>query len=150
MEVSMRTNLVRSTLAGLFVAAGVTTLVAACDRDRALGTERDTPRRDVVMADKAASIANAVSSIYEARCQREARCNNVGDDKKYASMDACRSKVQSEWSKDLNLSDCPGGVDQKELSECLAEIRNDDCNNPLDHIGRVAACRSSDLCRALP
>jgi hypothetical protein len=142
----MRTNLVRSGLAGLFVAASVTTLVAACDRnDRALGTERDTRA-----AEKAASIAGAVNSIYEARCAREMRCDNIGADRKYASVDACRSKVQSEWSKDLNLSDCPGGIDQKELSECLQEIRNDDCNNPLDHIGRVAACRSSDLCRALP
>ncbi|WP_438031284.1 DUF6184 family natural product biosynthesis lipoprotein [Sorangium sp. So ce233] len=48
------------------------------------------------------------------------------------------------------FSECPGGIDSNELNECLQEIGNDDCNNPLDTLGRIVACRSSDLCRATP
>ena len=46
----------------------------------------------------------------------------------------------------LNGRDCPGGVDQRELSECLTEVNNQDCGNPLDALGRIAACRASDIC----
>jgi hypothetical protein len=51
---------------------------------------------------------------------------------------------------DLNAKDCPGGIDQKELKECLEETSNSDCKNPFDEAGRLAACRTSDLCRHLP
>ena len=47
---------------------------------------------------------------------------------------------------DLNAKDCPYGVDQKELNECLEAIRKEECNNPLDTISRLAACRTSDMC----
>jgi hypothetical protein len=92
----------------------------------------------------------AVQSIVQSRCSREARCNNIGADRKYSSMTECTSKLTEKRSDDMNLSDCPRGISQKELDECLAEIRNEDCNNPLDSLGRLAACRSSDLCMSAP
>ncbi len=96
------------------------------------------------------SAAAAVKSIVGARCNREARCNNIGADRKYSSSAECNSKLSEDRKDDLNMDDCPRGVSQKELSECLAEIKNEDCNNPLDSLGRLAACRSSDLCMSTP
>jgi hypothetical protein len=96
------------------------------------------------------SAALAVKSIVGARCSREARCNNIGADRKYSSAAECNSKLSEDRKDDLNMDDCPRGVSQKELSECLAEIKNEDCNNPLDSLGRLAACRSSDLCMSTP
>lgn len=132
--------------------------VAACDRDvrhdevgtrTGVDTTRDGKVGTTPMTNKA-TVNNeaALASIVSARCQREARCNNVGADKRWASSEACRGDLTAKGRDDLRASECPGGVVQKELQECLAEIQNEDCNNPLDTLGRLAACRSSDLCKA--
>ncbi|HEX5659270.1 MAG TPA: DUF6184 family natural product biosynthesis lipoprotein [Polyangiales bacterium] len=87
-----------------------------------------------------------VDGIANARCQREKRCKNIGKDKKFASLDACRSQIREDWRGELNAYECPGGVDAKELAECLREVQNENCKNPFDTLERVIACRSSDLC----
>jgi len=89
---------------------------------------------------------SAVEHIVAARCERESSCRNVGPDKNYASSSACIEKLQADMRQDLNAQDCPQGVSQKELGECLTAIRGEACNNPIDTIGRLAACRTSDLC----
>lgn len=88
----------------------------------------------------------AIDRIVAARCAREAACNNVGADKHFTTRDACTVKLKADMRDDLNAKDCPRGIDAKELNECLVEIKNEDCNNPIDMIGRLAACRTSDLC----
>ena len=90
--------------------------------------------------------AAAVQAIAEARCSREARCNNIGADHKYQTVAECKSKISADRSENLNVWDCPRGIDKKELDECMEAIGKEDCNNPLDSLSRVAACRSSDLC----
>jgi hypothetical protein len=93
--------------------------------------------------------ASAVAQITAARCAREQRCNNIGTDKKFDTSDECMTEIRKQWADDLNARECPGGVVQKELSECLDEIRNEDCGNPFDTLGRVTACREGDICKAL-
>ncbi|NUP12156.1 MAG: hypothetical protein HOW73_39420 [Polyangiaceae bacterium] len=93
---------------------------------------------------------SAVKAIALARCEREQRCNNVGEGKKWKDSSQCNADISKDVRDDLNAEDCPGGVDQKELTECLSEIRNEDCGNPLDKLERVAACRESDICKATP
>lgn len=92
------------------------------------------------------SVQAAVQSIVASRCSREARCNNIGTDHKYKSLAECKAKLGEERKDDLDLAECPRGIDKKELDECLAAIQKEDCNNPLDKLSRLAACRSSDLC----
>jgi hypothetical protein len=87
-----------------------------------------------------------VSTIAKARCERENRCHNIGADKKYKTEDACRTSILDSVRDDLDKYDCRRGVDSKELQECLAEVRNEDCNNPFDTLGRLMACRSGELC----
>jgi hypothetical protein len=140
----------------------------ACERDQqALGVDRDKEpttapgeRPKTTAGDKngdkagdqaphaTGAFASALDSIASARCDREAKCKNIGADQKFKSKDACLAEVKKDKVEGLNASECPGGIDQKELGECLEEIRNEDCNNPLDTIGRLAACRTSDMCKA--
>lgn len=103
----------------------------ATDRDEARGT---------------ASNASVMKFIPDARCEREIRCDNIGAGKDYSTPKDCMDEIATEWRDDLNAIECPGGIDRAELSECLEEIRNEDCGNPFDTLGRVVACRSSDLC----
>jgi hypothetical protein len=89
---------------------------------------------------------SAVRNISDARCDREARCNNVGNDKKYASDEVCEDQIKSEWANDLNAYECPKGVVDGELEECLNAIRNEDCNSPFDTLGRISACTAGQIC----
>jgi len=89
----------------------------------------------------------ALGEIAQARCARESRCNNVGEGRRYMNDQACRTVVLNDFSRDLNPTECNAGIDRGELNECMRDIQAEDCNNPLDTISRVAACRTSDLCR---
>ncbi|MBS2013846.1 MAG: hypothetical protein JST00_13235 [Deltaproteobacteria bacterium] len=88
----------------------------------------------------------AIDRLVAARCQREATCKNIGSDKHFSSYDVCSRELRSRVQDDLRASECPKGIDGKELDECLESIRTESCNNPLDTISRLAACRSGDLC----
>ena len=88
----------------------------------------------------------AVNRIVAARCQREAACNNIGSDKHFTNHDTCARELRSKVGDDLKASECPLGVDAKELDECMDSIRTESCNNPIDTISRLAACRTSDMC----
>jgi hypothetical protein len=99
--------------------------------------------RDVTVR---ATPASAVNSIAAARCDREVRCHHVGAKEKYRSRAACVAEMQRDKRDDINSDVCPGGVREKELDECLASIRDEDCGNPLDAISRLNACRTGNLC----
>ena len=126
---------------------------AACSRssDRpatepSAATTYDEPRNDTEMRPASRSI-NAAESITEARCAREQRCENIGADKKYSSFGDCSARISNDWKEELNARECPGGIDQKELDECLAAIRNEDCNSPFDTLGRLTECTAGPICR---
>jgi hypothetical protein len=93
-----------------------------------------------------ASASAAREQITDARCAREQRCENIGDNKKYSSLDDCRATVRAEWKDDLNGVECPNGIDQSELDECIGEIRGEDCGDPIDALSRVAACTTGQIC----
>ena len=113
----------------------------AKSRDEAFGSTPATNKPTV-------NNEQAIQSITGARCERETRCNNVGQGKTWATAEACRADLLAKNRNELRESECPVGIVQKELDECLADIRNEKCDNPLDTIGRLAACRSSDMCKA--
>jgi hypothetical protein len=121
----------------LIVALGAGLGLVACDREnRALG---EAP---------SGAVNRALQSIAATRCDRAMRCQQIGSaqGQKWSSLDACVTSVRQNEREDINLYACPGGIDQKELNECLAEIRSAECGSALDAIQQMAACRSSDLC----
>jgi hypothetical protein len=93
---------------------------------------------------------SAAEQIAESRCQRERQCGNVGSDKTYTSTQDCLSRIQSDWKDDLNARQCPGGINQTELSECLQEIRSEACENPFDTLARLTECTSGQICIEQP
>ena len=107
-------------------------------REHAVGDNHDT----LQPASRAASAANAIA---EARCARERRCENVGTDKKYSSTSDCMTRIRDDWRDDLNALECPGGVNQTELQECLTAIRDEECNSPFDTLDRVTDCTAGSI-----
>jgi hypothetical protein len=127
-------------------------ILFGCERDQPSSTIDDGPRSEMQqdLAERA-GVGEAVDQIAQARCARAAACNrfNPGKDygdKDYADRDACTIGIKSKLRDELSARECPAGIDRKELGECLEEIRNESCDNPLDQLGRVVACRSSDMC----
>ncbi|HEY3500497.1 MAG TPA: DUF6184 family natural product biosynthesis lipoprotein [Polyangiaceae bacterium] len=91
--------------------------------------------------------AAAITAITEARCDREMRCNNIASGKKFETRAACIEKTRNDWREDLNGIDCPRGVMDKELADCVSQIRSESCANPFDRLGSSMACSSTDLCK---
>ena len=90
--------------------------------------------------------SSAVRAIATARCDREARCNNLGADAKYPSKEACLDRVRADWAKELNAYECPGGLNRAELNECLEDIRGEDCGSPFDTLARTLSCSKTEIC----
>lgn len=88
----------------------------------------------------------ATESIAESRCARESRCDNVGVDKKFSSMEDCVLRVRADWKDELSSRECPSGIDEAQLNECLNEIRGEECSSPFDTLARVAACTTDQIC----
>ena len=161
----------RSVLSGTTILLTTLFLGAGCERrthpDDELGTspreplppggpmaERTPPEVEAARQRKAegdpprpAIDRSAVSAITAARCDREQRCDQVGIDKKYESRDACVRQVQGDWQRELSTMECPKGIVQAKLDECLDQIRTEGCANPIEALSRMASCRQLEVCR---
>jgi hypothetical protein len=98
----------------------------------------------------AARSRSAAEQIAQARCEREQQCGNIGGDKTYSSSQDCLARIQTEWKDDLNARECPGGINQQQLNECMAQVRGEACGNPFDTLARVAECTSGQICIEQP
>jgi hypothetical protein len=117
------------------------------DRDRdERHDERDSRDGEPPALGSGISTSLAVSSIANARCEREKRCDNLGDGEKYATEASCEQKVKGDWNDELNKYECPNGIVQAELDECLADIRAEECGNPFDSLARLVSCNAGDIC----
>lgn len=94
----------------------------------------------------AALPSSAVTAIARARCTREQRCNNIGAGREYATEADCEASVRVSWEDDLNSFDCPRGVNEAALGECLGEIRETRCDELADALERWAKCAASEIC----
>ncbi len=88
----------------------------------------------------------AIERIVIARCARETACNNVGPDKHFVDHELCARQLHAKVGDDLRPAECPRGIDADALDKCMDAIRTESCNNPIETIQRLAACRTSDMC----
>jgi hypothetical protein len=131
------------------------------EEQRRLEDRRETERRaeerrdsrqarsvggDPALTPVRATPASALASVATERCDREARCKNIGAKEKYRDRADCIAQMERDKRDDLNSDVCTGGVRQKELADCLQAIRGEDCGNPLDSLTRLTACRAGNLC----
>lgn len=88
----------------------------------------------------------AVDRIVATRCARELTCSKVGPDKHFPTTDSCVVEVRKRTRSELDTSSCTNGIDGEALDRCLQSIRTESCENPLDTISRMMACRAADIC----
>ena len=92
----------------------------------------------------------AAEQIALARCERERECGNIGPDKTYSSANDCMARIKHDWQDDLNARECPGGINQHELDECMAQVRAEACGNPFDTLARITECTQGQICIEAP
>lgn len=79
------------------------------------------------------------------RCQREVRCDQIGPNKKYPSLEVCQSMMLEDASRELEK--CPSGMDQEKVEECAAAIDTKGCELPGNTLSEFEECRSVSLCQ---
>lgn len=125
-------------------------VIAACSKSNERVANTSEPAMSQRPVDQTPTPANATRSAAESialsRCQREQTCGNVGADKKYSSASDCLARVRNDWKDDLNARECPGGVNQAQLDECLSKIRGEECGSPFDTLSRVTECTAGQIC----
>jgi hypothetical protein len=90
--------------------------------------------------------AHIVDRLSSARCDRETTCNNIGAGHKYASREVCMDQIRGDLGNDLNTYNCPRGIDEGAVDQCMGAIRAEDCGHPLDTLSRVEKCRTGAMC----
>ncbi|MGC4087660.1 MAG: DUF6184 family natural product biosynthesis lipoprotein [Polyangiaceae bacterium] len=138
----MSSFVIRNTIASALLLGGA----LACSEHQS-AQKTNAPTNVVQEAAATVETRSATESIAESRCQREERCENVGESKKYSSMSDCLTRIRADWKDDLNARECPGGVKDAQLDECLGKIRAEECNSPFDTLSRVAECTSGQICK---
>ena len=142
-----------------FKAFGVCALAliasVACSTDPPPRTARDDTRDERLPLPSsnmtpASLTRSAAEQIADARCQRERQCGNIGPDKSFSSQQDCLARIQNDWKADLNARQCPGGINQHELNECLEQVRTEACANPFYTLARVTECTSRQICIEQP
>jgi|SRR5580658_7721787 hypothetical protein len=131
-------------LVSRFLMGGVFAFAAACNSQ----ASDPASRTHLTSAQPAAAPVNlaSIDAIALARCDREQRCDNVGAGKTFSNREACLNDIRSKGDNDLTTSACPGGIDTTRLQTCLDAVRTERCDNPLDAVGRLSACRTDSLC----
>ena len=115
-------------------------LVVACNHE-------DAPARSASTTGSfAVTNEDAVRRLTEARCERAKACNQLGEKEKYADEAACKRENHHDLEADYRVAECPGGIREQKLNNCLQEIQNEKCGNPFDKISRLATCRTGSLC----
>jgi hypothetical protein len=117
---------------------------AGCDRSETSEPPTQGGGYAVVAPATSRSVADLIT---EAHCDREQRCVKVGWPTRHASREECEAEIGLDWRDELDVFDCPGGIDRDALDDCLTEIRNDDCDNPFDALERIVVCRPGKICR---
>jgi len=124
-------------------------LLAACDHQDTTGstiTPATTTRTTSGSTLAAPVDGHAIDELAAARCDREQTCNNVGNNKSYATRDVCVQKLRADGQNDLTNGSCPNGISRLALDKCLADIRGERCDHPLDTLSRLNSCARASLC----
>jgi hypothetical protein len=130
-----------------------TTAVLAC----AEGTQSSgarTPETPVAGSEAPAGVTQAQNAVDErvadklasARCDREQKCDQIGQGRKYATREVCQTQLRSDTMSDLNAKNCPRGLDQGAVDHCLSAIQAEPCTLSVDTFARIADCRAGAIC----
>lgn len=131
------------------IVCGAVALLAApaCKRDRAEDERASAASKTTTSSADVASMAKATSErLAEARCRREVSCQQVGPSRRHESLEICRGLYASDVMREVGPSACPRGLDEAQVTRCVAAIDQAGCLDPVGTLERLEDCRASKLC----
>ncbi len=93
-----------------------------------------------------ANIDSGIARLAAAKCDRAMRCGHIMPGKKYDSREQCETVMRGDLTDDIRLKDCRGGIDEANLQDCIKEVNEESCNNPIERISSHTECRVSKIC----
>jgi hypothetical protein len=136
-------NMHRTIHALPFAIAGLLGACASPNQGPAVTGTQDNS--GVTEAQKGADMT-VVDRLAEARCDQEQECKNIGPGAKYSTRGVCKEQIHGSIANDLNEYNCPRGLDSAGVDRCMAAIKSEECNRPLDTVTRYDKCRTGALC----
>jgi hypothetical protein len=88
----------------------------------------------------------AIFELTRARCDYEMRCMNVGIDRKYSHLDACKYHFNTAGYDELRADQCWAGVPRAALQSCVQSMDRLSCGDTVDDLDDVSGCDPDDLC----
>jgi len=143
---------IRDTLLAVsMTTAGVLAVGCAHNDDNTVASSPDSHRSPTqsvgVTNQQARNVGGTVDRLTAARCDREQACNNIGDGKKYSSRHVCMDQVHGSIANDVNSYECPSGLDDSAVNQCLNATTNEECGvHPMEALSRLDKCRSGSMC----
>ena len=116
-------------------------VVVACNKSDADQTTTTTTTGASTRDDNETTI----DRITDARCAREIACNNVGANRKWSDIAACRRDIRQSVHGDYRASECQVVLADK-LRSCIDGIRDEKCDAVFD-MTRINACRKGVICK---
>lgn len=83
--------------------------------------------------------------ISRATCERKQECDDIGEGKSRASMQACLTTAGRNAHDQLDQLNCENGLDGKALDQCVKSVRIAECAL-VDSITKQDACSKQVLC----
>lgn len=129
-------------------------VLTACGKDRSEQPRTSADARESGMQPASRSVTGEPSqpatsvpnAIAEARCAVEERCENIGDQEKYTSIENCLTQMKDEWKDEISERACPNGTERMNLDRCVIEIRASECNDASSALDGYPACSVEELC----
>jgi hypothetical protein len=84
--------------------------------------------------------------MAKARCEREMLCDHVGRGQVFSDPGACERDLRARANAELLARECPRGIREGHLEDCLSEVRHEACGNPLHTAERIDMCAARMLC----
>lgn len=88
----------------------------------------------------------AREQIAQARCAHAMSCEQVGEGKRYGDLSRCTVQVQLELQSELGNKQCPAGVDEIALRECVDRTAHSTCNDDAE-ASASEACTVAKVCK---
>lgn len=90
------------------------------------------------------SVAGALSLLAEARCDREASCGMLGENRSKVDREGCERDALKTHAGDVAVLACKGTVDAKKVAACADKLRAFTCNR--DALDARTLCGAAKLC----
>jgi hypothetical protein len=103
--------------------------------------------RHPLMSAPSPEVEKALLRMDEARCDRAARCGQMGSTERFPSpRAACIWTVGQNERRDVDLYQCPKGIDEARLQSCIDSIRAASCEPAMVDLAEIEACGGQSLC----